>query len=67
VIGFDNLKDSSFMFPPLTTIDQSMEEMGTIAIEMIVRLINDEKLSCKQHIIQTQLVVRESCSPFHNN
>ena len=65
VVGFDNLSESSFMDPPLTTVDQSMEEMGAIAIEMIVKLVNDEKLRCKQHIIQTQLVIRDSCSPIH--
>jgi LacI family transcriptional regulator len=51
----------------LTTIDQSLEEMGTIATEMIARLINDEKLDCKQTIIQTHLIIRDSCSHFSHN
>jgi LacI family repressor for deo operon, udp, cdd, tsx, nupC, and nupG len=55
------------MDPALTTVDQFMEEMGTVATEMIIRLVNDEKLQCKQHIIQTQLIIRDSCSPIHNN
>jgi len=67
VVGFDNLNDSALMVPALTTVDQFVEEIGTIAIEMINKLINDEKLKCKQHIVQTQLVVRDSCSPVQHN
>ncbi len=67
VVGFDNLDDSSLMVPALTTVDQSVEEIGTIATEMINSLINDEKLICKQHIIQTRLIIRDSCAPFHNH
>lgn len=63
VVGFDNLDGSCLMVPALTTVDQSVEEIGTIATEMINSLINDEKLKNKQHIIQTRLVIRDSCSP----
>lgn len=31
VVGFDNLRDSSFMTPALTTVDQFIEDIGTIA------------------------------------
>ena len=63
VVGFDNLDGSCLMVPALTTVDQSVEEIGTIATEMINSLINDEKLKFKQHIIQTRLIIRDSCSP----
>lgn len=62
VIGFDNLIDSSFMVPALTTVDQFMEEMGNVATEMIANLVNDVKLQRKVHIFQTQLIIRASCS-----
>jgi LacI family transcriptional regulator len=62
VLGFDNLRESSLMAPALTTVDQSLEEMGTIATGMIIKLINGDALENNLHIIQTQLVVRDSCS-----
>jgi len=61
VIGFDNLREASFMTPALTTVDQFMAEMGTIATEMIVKLIHGEDLPCNLHTIQTKLIVRGSC------
>jgi LacI family transcriptional regulator len=64
VVGFDNLRESSFMAPALTTVDQSLEDMGIIATGMIIKLINGEPMENPLHIIQTQLVVRDSCSPL---
>ena len=61
VIGFDNLQESEFLNPPLTTIDQYITEMGSRATELVVKLIKGEKLEEKVHKIPTQLVVRESC------
>jgi LacI family transcriptional regulator len=61
VIGFDNLKESSFLQPALTTVDQFIQDMGTLAVEMIVKLVDGETLDVPLHKIQTQLVVRNSC------
>ncbi|GAB4579474.1 MAG: LacI family DNA-binding transcriptional regulator [Anaerolineales bacterium] len=64
VIGFDNLHDSAFLNPPLTTIDQFISEMGNIAVEMIVKLIKGEALPKHIHKMPTQLVIRKSCRPI---
>jgi len=67
VVGFDNLHDSFFMSPPLTTVDQFMENMGTAATEMIMHLVDEAKLMENVRIFQTQLIVRESCTfPNHH-
>ena len=50
-----------WLTPTLTTIDQFVAEMGFIAVEMIVKLIDGEALETDLHKIQTQLVVRDSC------
>jgi LacI family transcriptional regulator len=63
VVGFDNLHDAAMMAPPLTTVDQFMEEMGAVATEMVAKLINGEHLEKKVHVFQTQLIVRDSCCP----
>jgi LacI family transcriptional regulator len=67
VIGFDNLREAASLNPPLTTIDQAIEQMGTIATEMLVKLVEGESLSISPsdeghlHKIPTQLVIRGSC------
>ncbi len=60
VVGFDNLRDVVFLDPPLTTVNQFVPEMGKIATEMIVKLINGESLEQDLYKIQTGLVVRSS-------
>lgn len=61
VVGFDNLMDAAYLNPPLTTVDQFVSEMGTLAVEVLMKLIKGEDLENELHRIQTQLVVRDSC------
>ena len=71
VIGFDNLREVSFFDPPLTTVDQLIEKMGTIATEMLVKLVEGESLPINLveernlYKIPAQLVIRESCTSVH--
>jgi LacI family transcriptional regulator len=61
VVGFDNLRESVYLKPTLTTIDQFVAEMGRMAVEWIVKLIQGEIPDCKLHKIPTRLVIRDSC------
>lgn len=63
VVGFDNLRESAFLAPALTTVDQNLDEMGKIATDMIVKLVNGERLPYTLHTIETRLVIRDSCAP----
>jgi LacI family transcriptional regulator len=62
VIGFDNIPESSYSTPPLTTIDQSIEQMGYLATRLLVRLISVGEVENRTYTNPTQLVVRESCT-----
>jgi LacI family transcriptional regulator len=74
VIGFDNLHEAAYLNPPLTTIDQSIEKMGTMAAELLVKLVDGEPLPINRaedgHVykIPTRLVIRDSCAavPYHS-
>ena len=59
VIGFDNITESKYM--GLTTMDQFISEMGFVATQMLIKLINDESLDAQTYRMSTQLVVRDSC------
>ena len=59
VVGFDNIPESKFM--GLTTVDQFISQMGYVATNMLIRLIDGEALDSHTHRIQTQLVIRSSC------
>ena len=40
VVGFDNISESKYM--GLTTVDQFISEMGYVATQMLIKLINGE-------------------------
>jgi LacI family transcriptional regulator len=62
VVGFDNIMESKYM--GLTTVDQFISEMGFVATQMLIKLINGEPLEPQTYKMQTQLVIRTSCAPY---
>ncbi len=65
--GFDDSFFSEYLFPPLTTVRQPMYEMGSIAMETVVSLMEGSTRE-KGIILPTQLVVRRSCGcPYTYN
>lgn len=62
VIGFDNTLVSIITHPKLTTVDLNMKEIGyRVALELL-RVMRKEKLDSNSVIIDTHLVIRDSCS-----
>jgi DNA-binding LacI/PurR family transcriptional regulator len=59
VIGFDNIMESKYL--RLTTVDQFISEMGFVATQMLIKLINGEPLDSQVYRMQTQLIIRNSC------
>jgi LacI family transcriptional regulator len=62
VIGFDNVPESALCEPPLTTIEQPIQEMGFQAVEMLIGLIEKREDLATQRMLPTRLVVRGSCA-----
>jgi DNA-binding LacI/PurR family transcriptional regulator len=59
VVGFDDLFIASYTNPALTTISQPMKQMGSTAMEILLKLFNGG--SSQNNIkVQGQLIVRES-------
>jgi LacI family transcriptional regulator, galactose operon repressor len=63
VVGFDNIPESALADPTLTTIDQSIQEMGYEATLMLMRIIDDPDSTATHVILPTELVVRGSTGP----
>lgn len=62
VIGFDNITESKYL--GLTTVDQFISEMGYVATQMLIKLINGEKFESQTYKMQTHLVIRNSCRNY---
>lgn len=61
VVGFDNTMDSALVTPALTTVDQSIEKMGMLAAELVLKLIQGQPCESQQYKVATRLVIRQSC------
>ncbi|OLN22033.1 LacI family transcriptional regulator [Domibacillus antri] len=66
VIGFDDIEFSSIFEPPLTTISQPTFEIGTTAMELLLKLINEDELTRNQYILEDKLIERQSCVSNNN-
>lgn len=63
VVGFDNIPEAALTEPGLTTVDQSMYQLGYEAARMLKSLVTDEWEGPRQVVLPTSLVVRGSSAP----
>ena len=65
IIGFDDIDFASYTIPPLTTISQSGVEMGRIATEVLLDMIDNarDRSEVDDVVLSPQLVVRGSTAP----
>ena len=61
VIGFNDIKLASFVYPALTTIRQPMLEMGELAVKMLLRIIEKGEFNQRKIVLKPKLIIRESC------
>ena len=66
VVGFDDLPESRWAVPQLTTVRQPLAEMGAEAIRTLVRIMNGEAPDKRRTELPTRLVVRASTAPPTN-
>jgi len=62
VIGFDDLPSARHMLPPLTTVRQDFDKLGTTVSEVIHAHVHGQEIPRRTRIA-TQLVVRDSTAP----
>ena len=60
VVGFDDLPESQWASPPLTTVRQPLAQMGMVAARSVIRLMNGEDLESPKVELATELIVRDS-------
>lgn len=61
VVGFDDTRIASMTRPRLTTVRVPMSSMGAAAIDLLCQRFDDPKRPAAKLILQSELVVRESC------
>jgi DNA-binding LacI/PurR family transcriptional regulator len=61
IVGFDDIPESGFFLPPLTTVRQNFAELGRVCLDQLLALIRNEAPH-GPHFVTTNLVVRGSTS-----
>lgn len=61
IVGFDNVPESAFFDPPLTTIKQDFSSLGRQSAEYLIALIErPDRTPLHQRVLYPELVVRQS-------
>jgi LacI family transcriptional regulator len=65
VAGFDNIPESAYFWPPLTTVQHDQQSLGKIAVEETIKIIESgwqerEPMEPKSIMLTPTLVVRQS-------
>lgn len=63
LVGFDDVTWMSLVQPPITVIRQPTDEIGRLAIELIMRRIEDPTRPPLQIILPSQMILRGSSRP----
>lgn len=61
IVGFDDVPQASFVYPRLTTVRQPLEQMGQVAVRLLLERIKNKNLPPQQVALATQLTIRDSC------
>jgi LacI family transcriptional regulator len=61
VVGFDDLPVAAYIHPGLTTVRRSVRESGELAVQLLVRRIEQADAPVEHVVLPTELVVRRSC------
>jgi LacI family transcriptional regulator len=66
IVGFDDIPQASLVYPKLTTVRQPLEQMGQVAVKLLLERIEDHSILPQRVVLETQLVIRDSCSTHQN-
>lgn len=66
VTGFDDIPQSAYVIPSLTTVHQPLSEIGERAVITLFKLMNHEAVPQKS-FVESTLVIRNSCGCKINN
>ncbi|MFH0948481.1 MAG: substrate-binding domain-containing protein [Elusimicrobiota bacterium] len=67
IVGFDDIGRAQIVHPPLTTVKQDSFELGKLAVEILVKQIEEPSTKVTQIILQPELIIRKSCAKAVNH
>jgi len=67
VIGFDNVPDAAYYYPPLSTVDQPLLELGKVGVQKLHQMITivrhgEDGMEKSTTLLMPKMIVRQSSS-----
>lgn len=63
IAGFDDIKNAKYYSPSLTTVAQPAEEMGKVAVDTLLHIVEGENLTQSEFILPYEFTIRNSTGP----
>lgn len=60
ITGYDNVPMTEFLYPPLTTVQQPIQQAGECVIDLLLSQINGDPITEKGILLEPELVIRRS-------
>lgn len=60
VVGFGDIPGAGWVSPPLTTVRQPLPEMGRVAVDILISILDGRPPRTRRVELPTELIVRES-------
>lgn len=65
IISFDNYTYLDFLSPAITRVNQPIEEMGILAVKILLQILEKQEIGHPQILLPPSLIVRDSVRPLH--
>ncbi|WP_404434563.1 LacI family DNA-binding transcriptional regulator [Microbacterium lacus] len=62
VVGFDDVPEAGYLYPPLTTVRQDFASLGVLMMQKVLIAVEEPDVKTEDTPIPTHLVVRQSTS-----
>lgn len=63
VVGFDDVPEAPYMFPPLTTVRQDFAALGALMMQKVLIAVEEPDSATEDTPLSTKLIVRKSTAP----
>jgi DNA-binding LacI/PurR family transcriptional regulator len=60
VVGFDDVPEAPFLFPPLTTVRQDFAALGALIMQKVLVAVEEPDSATEDTPLSTKLIVRAS-------
>lgn len=61
VMGFSNISMSDVFYPKITTVAEPMYDMGSIAMRMLIKILNKKEMDQRHYVLDHKIIERNSC------